>query len=192
MYELSIRTPQNEMGTALRFETFEAAEGVVTEALEKGHFSHKNLVMFVGEGTLFVIMSDEEKRAAARSLEEAKRSGGLTGGKQDVKPEDFVLVVQVRMIPLHLVYASEEECDTVLADILRTGRIEHIFKHLHDHVYMRVGSGMLIVKLPGHVVIAQRREAVAMQQRQLATQAPQQKSSIVDPKSLLPFGQQRK
>lgn len=181
MYQLTIRVPQNESPTGFQFQTFEEAERLTYEALETGRFRHHNLTYFTGEGSFFFILSAEEKAAAARAQEEAKKSGGLTGARHDVKPEDFVLVVQIGMIPLHLTYPDELKCDAAIEEAMRTNRIEYSFKPKHDHVYIRMGSGMMLIKLPGEVVIKQRREAVAMQQRQLA-------ASVPNPKLVLPFG----
>lgn len=187
MFQLMIQAQGNPSPFLFKFNTGEEAFAAAKKAMDDGYYRTTGLLLIIGPGSLLNVLSDEEAGNARRNQEEAQRTGGLIQkGRADVKKEDFVLHIQMGMAQLPpLVYKTEEERTAVIDEVIKTQRLQYVFKDGQDHLFALLGSGIALMNLTGERYLAMRREAVEMMQKQMAAQAAQ------DPKLILPPGLRR-
>lgn len=188
MFQLMIKALNAPVATLFKYNTLDEAQDAAQNAMDNSFHRGENITLFLGEGTLLSVMSDEAISAADRSDAEAKRSGHLLqNDRHAVTDEDFVLQVQFGMAQVPpLVYETAEERDAVVQSALISRNISYIFEEHHDYFYIMLGSGSMLYSITGKLFLEKRREALAMHQKMLAQQAPRTER-VQDPKILLPF-----
>jgi len=191
MYQLILQAYGNPTPILTKFETSGEAFAAAHKAMEQGYHRTKGLTILIGPGSLLNVISEEEAQLAQREAQEAQRSGGLIQtGRNTVKAEDHILHIQMGQVTLPpLAYKTEEERDAAIENGLKTQHIEYVFKEGHDHFFIQLGTGVMLMSISGASFIDQRRKAIAMQQKM---QAAVQQGEGGGSKILLPFGLGRK
>jgi hypothetical protein len=191
MYQLIIQAYGNPTPVLTKCENAEEAFAAAHKAMKIGHHKTKGLTVIIGPGSLLNVISEEEVQLAQRKADEACRSGGfIETGRNTVKPEDHILHIQMGQVPLPpLAYKTEEERDNAIEEGLKTGHIEYVFKQDHDHFFIMLGTGVMLMSIGGASFIDQRRKALAMQQKM---QAEALEAAGGGSKIVLPFGLGRK
>lgn len=184
MYQLMIKPFSAPAASLFKFEHWNDAVLAAMGAMEDGYYRAKDHAIIIGDGSMLNVMSDESiERANANAVEAKKSDGLIQNGRHEVKPEDFVLHIQFGLVQLPpLVYRNEESRDEAMEDAIKTKRLVYIFEEEHDHFYLMLGSGTMLIAITGHTFLEKRREALAMHQKQLL----QQRAN--DPKIFLPPG----
>lgn len=187
MFQLMIKPFSAPVASLFKFDSFRNTVLAALAAMDNGYHRAATQAVILGEGSLLNVMSDESIARAQQTAAEAQRSGGLVqNSRNEVVDSDFVLYIQFGLVQLPpFVYKHEDARDAAVEEALKTRRLTYIFEEGHDHFYMMLGSGTMIISITGKEFMEKRREALAAHQKELMRQQQ------ADPKIFLPPGLRR-
>lgn len=189
MFQLMIKPFSAPVASLFKYDNFNDTVLAAYAAMENGYQRVAGQAVILGDGTLLNVMSDESIKRAQASAAQAQRSGGLVQNERNaVIDGDFILYIQFGLVQLPpFIYKNEHDRDAAVEEALKTRRLTYVFDEGHDHFYMMLGSGVMLISLTGQEFLEKRREALAAHQKELM----RQQSQPSDPKIFLPPGLRR-
>lgn len=143
----------------------------IEQALKDGYHRTPKILMVLGEGACLNLISDEETTRLDAADRIAAQSGGLQVQSRYISdnPDGYVLHTQLgnsSMPPMF--FDTEAEITAIVDATVEKGFLKHVFKHEHDYLYVKLGSGMMFITMSVADYEMQRRATLEQHQRQAA------------------------
>lgn len=146
------------------------------ESAASGQCRTPETVLMFGSGTLLNVLSTTEIPEIEKDLRATAASGNIALPERfSVDEEDHVLFIQDAAAPGSLpplTFPTRQAVDNAITFGLKNGYIEYILKEGHDHLFIVLGAGMLLMPQTSQQYHEQRRARMANQMRQQAQQPP--------------------
>ena len=169
---LVIRTTFANM--QIPFEDLYTAMTKARESAESGYCRTPDMTLMFGPGTQLNVLDVEELPEINEDLKATAASGNISlPARFSVDAEDHVLFLQDAAAPgglPPLTYPSRQAVDNAITFGLKHGYIEFVIKEGRDHLFIRLGPGVLLMPQTAPQYQEQRRARLAQQMRQSAQQ----------------------
>lgn len=181
-YMLTIRPLGSVSTLRVPYASLADATQDMEDALRKGYYRTPKILMMLGDGTCLSLLSDEEAARLDAADRVAAQSGGLHVQDRYISnnPEGFVLHIQLEtnsMPPLF--FDTDAEVVAIIDAAIEQRFLKHVFKPDHDYIYLKLGAGMMFIKMSVAEFTAQRRAQAEQRQRQANAQQGGGKPRII-------------